>query len=148
MTTTSDVETADRLSRRRARIIPVLAVIFLAGQAAYFSQDRAERLVDQVKIGAWLIWVIVLLALLETGGGFIHSKKVRALINDETTRANRQRAYVIGFWTAMGAGIGLYVVAMFEQVTSREAIHLIVTAAIAGALLMFGLLERRAHQDG
>ncbi|HST36999.1 MAG TPA: hypothetical protein VLK25_10280 [Allosphingosinicella sp.] len=146
--TSSDIETADRLSRRRARMIPVLAAIFLAGQAAYFSQDRAERLVDHVKIGAWLIWVLVLLVVLETGGGFIHSKKVRALINDEITRANRQRAYAIGFWTAMGVGIGTYVVAMFEPVTSREAIHLIVTAAIGGALLMFGLLERRAHRDG
>jgi len=148
MTDTSDIETADRLSRKRARMIPVLAIIFLAGQAAYFSQDRAERLVDHVKIGAWLVWVLVLLALLETGGAFIQSKRVRALINDESTRANCQRAYVIGFWSAMGTGIGLYVVAMFEQVTAREAIHLIVTAAIAGALLMFGMLERRAHRDG
>ena len=147
MNSTSDIETADRLGRRRARMIPVLAVVFLAGQAAYFTQDQAERLVDHVRIGAWLVWVLVLLALLETGGGFNYSKKVRALFNDETTRANRQRAYVVGFWTAMGTGIGLYVVAMFEQVTSREAIHLIVTAAIAGALLMFGLLERRAHRD-
>ena len=42
MTSPADIETADRLSRRRARIIPFLAIIFLAGQAAYFSQDRAD----------------------------------------------------------------------------------------------------------
>jgi MFS family permease len=147
MNSDSDVEIADRLSRRRARMIPVLAVIFLSGQAAYFSQDHAERMVDHVRIGAWLVWVIVLLLLLGTGGGFIQRREVRALINDETTKANRQQTFAVGFWTAMGMAIGLYVVTMFDEVSAREAIHLIVTGAIAGALLMFGMLERRAHRD-
>ncbi len=35
----TDIETADRVSRSRARIIPVLAIVFIAGQGAYFSQD-------------------------------------------------------------------------------------------------------------
>ena len=56
MTSSSDIETADRLSRRRARMLPVLAIVFLTQQAAYFAgPDTGMRAVDQVKIGAWLV---------------------------------------------------------------------------------------------
>ena len=144
----TDIETADRVSRSRARIIPVLAIVFIAGQGAYFSQDDMTRTVDHVRIAAWLVWSVVLLLFLATGGGFIHSRKVRALMNDEVTRANRLQAYAIGFWAAAGSAIGLYIVNLFEPVSGRDAIHIILTAAIGGALLTFGMLERRTHRDG
>jgi len=32
--------------------------------------------------------------------------------------------------------------------TAREAIHLVLTLGVGGALLRFGLLERRALKDG
>ena len=144
----TDVETADRVSRKRARIIPVLAILFVVGQAAYFTQDGTTRAVDHVRIGAWLIWSATLLTFLATGGGFIYSRKVRALMNDEVTRANRMRAYAIGFWAACGSAIALYVLNLFEPVSGRDAAHVILTSAIAGALLTFGMLERRTHRDG
>ena len=144
----SDIETADRISRSRARIIPVLAVIFLTGQAAYFSQTDAGRTVDHVRIGAWFVWSLVLLTFLATGGGFIHSKRVRALMNDEVTRANRMKAYAVGFWAVAASLLGLYVVALFDQVSGRDAIHISLSAGIAAALLTFGFLERRALKDG
>jgi hypothetical protein len=144
----TDAETADRVSRKRARVIPVLAIVFVAGQAAYFSQDGTARIVDHVRIGAWLIWSVTLLTFLATGGGFIYSRKVRALMNDEVTRANRMRGYATGFWAASGSAIGLYGLNLVEPVSGRDAIHIILTAAIAGALLAFGMLERRTHRDG
>lgn len=145
----SDVELADRLSRRRSRMLPVLAIVFLAGQAIYLSgPDVPTRDVDQLKLSAWLVWAVVLLLLLGTGGGLFRGRKVRALMEDESTSANRLRAYAVGFWSASGTAVGLYVVSMFERVSGREAIHIILTAAVAGALLMFGMLERRAHRDG
>jgi hypothetical protein len=145
----SDIELADRLSRRRSRMLPVLAIVFLAGQALYFSgPDVPTRNVDQLRISAWLAWAVVLLVLLGTGGGLFRGKKVRALMEDESTAANRLRAYAVGFWSASGTAVGLYVVSMFERVSGREAIHIILTAAVAGALLMFGMLERRSLRDG
>jgi hypothetical protein len=145
----SDIERADQLSRRRSRMLPVLAIFFLAGQAIYFSgPDVPTRDVDQFKVSAWLVWAVVLLALLGTGGGLFRGRAVRALMEDESTAANRLRAYSVGFWSASGTAVGLYVVSMFERVSGREAIHIILTAAVAGALLMFGMLERRAHRDG
>ncbi|HMJ92914.1 MAG TPA: hypothetical protein VK472_02310 [Allosphingosinicella sp.] len=145
MTDIRDIEKAEKLGRSRARKFAVQGVIFAGWQGFYFGGAMADqvRTVDSVKIGAWLVWVLVLLALLATGGGFMRSRSVRALLNDELTRANRTLAYVAGFWGAMAAGIGCYLVNLFEPVSTRQAIHAIVSIAIAAALITFALRERR-----
>ena len=140
---------AERLSKRRARALPALGVIFLAQQASFLSMpEHAGRPVDHLKISAWLFLTVALLAGLATGGAWFHPRPVRRLLNDESTRAHRQTAYVYGFWAAMGTALGLYVVDMFEPVSGRDAVHIIVTVAVATALLTFGLLERRALREG
>jgi hypothetical protein len=147
--TESDFETADRLSRRRAWLLPVLAILFLSGQAIYaLGPHWSSRLVDQLKVAAWLLWAAALLFLLATGGAPFRSRQVRALLDDETTRQHRARAYAAGFWIAMVTAMGIYLLTAFDGVKPRESIHIIVTAAIAGALLTFGTLEHRAHRDG
>jgi hypothetical protein len=140
-------EEADRLSRRRARMMPMLALIFIFQQASFFAQGsggEAERLVDHAKFGAWLLLSLVLLAALWTGGFWLRQRAVRALMDDELTRANRAAALSLGFLVAMLAGIALYILDQFEPMSSRMALHLVVTAGIAAALLRFGALERRA----
>lgn len=145
----SDVETADRLSRRRARLLPVMAILFLSGQAIFaIGPDDPARTVDQAKVAAWLAWAVALLVLLAVRGGAFRGRKVRALMDDEATRAHRDRAYAVGFWLAVSSAIAIYALTAFDRVMPREAIHIIVTAAIAGALLTFGFLEHRAHRDG
>jgi hypothetical protein len=147
--TASDIETADRLSRRRARMLPALAVIFIAQQASYFAEpDAGIRAVDQVKIAAWLVLSIVLLLALATGGFWFKPKAVRALMDDEITRANRADAFRLAFLATMTGGIALYFVSLFEPMSGREAIHLLTTIGIAAALLRFAYLERRALKDG
>lgn len=149
MSQSSISEQAERLSRRRARALPVLGIVFLAQQASFLSiPEHSARPVDHVKIGAWLVLTIVLLAGLATGGAWFRGRQVRELVNDESTRVHRQTAYTYGFWAAMGTAIGIYLVDMFEPVSGRDAVHIIVTAAIATALLNFGMLERRALRDG
>ena len=92
--TTSDIDTADRLSRRRARMFPVLAAIFATQQFSYFAEpDSAVRLVDHVKIGAWLLLSIMLVLALATGGFWLKPKRVRVLMDDDVTRANRADAF-------------------------------------------------------
>ena len=139
---------AERLSMRRARALPAMGVIFLAQQASFLSMpDQAVRPIDHVKIGAWLLLTIALLTGLATNGAWFRPRAVRELLNDESTRAHRQAGYVYGFWAAMGTALGLYVVNMFEPVSGRDAVHIIVTVAVATALLNFGMLERRALRD-
>jgi hypothetical protein len=144
----SSNEIADRLSKKRSRVLFVLAVIFLSQQIAYFSgvHDPA-RTADLVKIAAWLVLSIVLLLMLASGGAWVRSAKVRALLNDEVTREHRRMGLVNGFWAACLTAIAIYAVDMFEPISGRDTVHIILTVAIATALLTFARLERRAHRD-
>ena len=144
-TTQSDVELADQLSRRRARMLPVLGLFFIMQQSAFWSNPPAERAVDHVRIGAWVLLTGVILFTLSTNGFWFRSAKVRAMIDDELTRANRTSAMHWGFVAAMLAGMLVYVVEGVTQFTAREVIHLIVSAGIVMALVRFGLLERRGY---
>jgi hypothetical protein len=146
MTETSDVEKAERLGRRRARLFTFQAIIFISWQGLFLSSASGEpmRGVDAIKISAWFVWVLVLLLMLATGGNLLRGRKLRALLNDEFTQQNRRAGYVTGFWAAVCACVGLYVVDMFEAVTGREAVHIVLSAAIAAALLTFAARERRS----
>ena len=141
----SDVEAADRISRRRSRLFLVQAVLFIAWQANFFMGFAAEpmRTVDTVKVSAWFVWVLALLLLLATGGGLLRRPDLRALLNDEFTRANRAKACIAGFWAAMASGILIYFIDLFEPVDAREAMHLLFSITIAVALITFAVRERR-----
>jgi hypothetical protein len=67
---------------------------------------------------------------------------VRHLLNDELTRQHRSRSHAAGFWAAAVAAVALYVPA--DAVSGREAVHIILSAALGAALLTFALLERRS----
>jgi len=140
----SEIEAADRLSRRRARILPAIAAIFLAQQAAYFAEpDAAVRLVDQVKIGAWLLLSVVLLLTLATGGFWLKPKRVRALMDDDAARSNRAQAQGLAFLVTMAAAILLYGFNLYEPMSGKETIHLLVSVGIVTGLFRFVYLERR-----
>ena len=147
MTTPSDIERAERISRRRARMFPILGIYFIAGQAGVFNHADSSQRVAQFKISAWLVWALVLLIAFAFAGGHFHGRKVRALVEDDVARANRTKGYEAGFWAAAVAAIALYITNMFEVVTGREAIHLILTALVGAAMIRFGTLERRALKD-
>ena len=145
MTETSDVEKAERIGRMRARLFAAQAGLFLVWQGLFFltPPETPLRSVDSVKLWTWLVWVAALLMLLATGGGLFRRKSLRALLNDEFSRRNRAAAQVAGFWAAAGAGIVLYVVDLLDPVTGREAVHVILSVAIAAALLTFSFREGR-----
>jgi hypothetical protein len=150
MTDASMMEKAERLSRKRAMMLPFLAVIYLTQQASFFAGDAPPgvRSVDYVKVGAWLVLSAVMLMAIATNGFWLQSKEVRNLIDDELTRANRSDAMRIGFIASMLGAIALYVLAMFTPVTGREAVHVVLSVGLGAALVRFGLLERRAHRLG
>jgi predicted permease len=148
MTTSSDVDTADRLTRKRARMLPVLAVLFLSQQTAFYAGHEATAAIHDFKIAAWLVLSIVLLVLLTTGGYWFRPKNVRALMDDEVTRANRAHAFRIAFLVTMVGAILLYILDQFDPMSGRDAIHILMSIGIATALVAFGALERRALKDG
>lgn len=141
---------ADFLSRRRARFLPALAVIYFTQQVSFFSalSNGPHRDVDRFKIGAWIVLSIVLLMALVTKGFWLQPREVRDLIDDEGTRANRLEAMRIGFLFACLAAFAAYFLAEFEPLTVGEASHLVLSFGLGAALIRFGMLERRAHRDG
>jgi len=142
----SNAETADRLNRRRVRMLPVLALFVLIQQASFFTSGDGTRTVDIVRNGAWVVLAAVVLAALVTGGFWFHSREVRRLMNDEVTEANRASALKLGFAVALATGIALFALEAFApgSATTREALHVVVSFGLVAALLRFGFLERRA----
>ena len=61
----SNAETADRLNRRHARMMPVLAVFVLIQQAVFFTSGNGQRTVDMVRNGAWVVLVSVIVESFE-----------------------------------------------------------------------------------
>jgi hypothetical protein len=149
MTERSVAERADYLSKRRARMLPVLAIIFLSQQATFFStvNSPSPHSAYTVKISAWLVLSIVLLAALSTKGFWLQPREVRDLIDDENTRANRNEAMRWGFLFSMTVAIAVYALTLFDvTVTARDAVHIVMTMGLATALIRWGVLERRAHR--
>jgi hypothetical protein len=142
------VETADRLSRRRARMMIPLALMFFLQQAAFFSNPPDHRVVSLVRLGGWTALALVILAGLVTGGFWMKPKAVRELMDDEITRAHRAQALSLGFTLAMLTGVALFALQVFVPLDAPEVIHLILSVGIGAALIRFSILERRAHELG
>ena len=119
----SMADRAEELSSRRARMFPVLAIIFLAQQASYITDAHGGRPVDHVKVGAWVVMSLALLLALYSGGGWLRGRAMREMLNDESSRVHRANALGTGFVVAMVTAIGLYVVNSISPMTGREAIH-------------------------
>ena len=149
MSERSVADKAEFLSKRRARMLPALAVIYLTQQASYISALNGDphRGVEHVKIGAWIVLSLVILAALVSKGFWLQPREVRDLIDDESTKANRLDGVRWGFIAAILAGVGAYLIAQFEALTAGDAVHVVLTFGLGAALVRFGMLERRAHQD-
>lgn len=141
----NDINAADQLGRRRARMLPMLALFFLIQQASYFANPPGERGVDHVRIFAWVLMTAVILMMLQTGGSWMRPAAVRAVLDDEPTRANKASAFHWGFMAAVLSGMTMYSILGVAPLTAREAIHLVVSAGVVVALLRFGFLERRDY---
>lgn len=146
--THSDIDTADRLGRQRTQMLPLLAALFGAQQTVFFiPADYATRLVDMVAVGGWILLTAVLVMMLWTGGSWFYNKSVRALLNDEVSRAHRNEALSLGFVMSMAIAAAIYASVGIEPMQVREAIHIVVTIGVVVAAVRFTTLERRAYSD-
>ncbi len=142
-----DIALADRLTLRRARVSTVLTLFFLFSMFSSLGTDVPISRPETVKLAAWVIWAAALLLLLATGGGLFRGAAVRGLMNDETTVENRRNAMVDGFWATVITAFGLYAISLFETISARDAIRLMLSAAVATSVLRFGILERRSLKN-
>jgi hypothetical protein len=128
----------------------IQGLFFLIWQANFFAFDGrpvSQPGTGHVKIAAYVVWAVVLLAFIATGGGYLQSRQVRAILNDESTVEHRRTAMVTGYWVTMLAAIGAYLVSLFQPLAAGEVIHIVLTAGVAAALINFAVLERRAQAN-
>lgn len=144
-------EIAERVSRRRGRMLMFQGLLFILWQGSFYAWGAAAdgpRLVDHVKVSAWAVWILALLVLMATGGGWFRSREVRRLINDEVSVDNRRRGQQAGFFASVLGGLGVYAVNQYvEPVSALDAIHATLSIGIGVAILCYGMLERRGDRD-
>ena len=140
----SDFETADSFDKGRASAAPFLGlVILLAQQGILFAWEWGSQSVMQTAV--WLIFAATMLALLMTGGTWLLPSRVRAVANDEVSRANRAIAIQAGFAVTMVTGLIVWVVAPFEPLHAQRAANLIVSMGLGSAFAAFAMAEIRSH---
>ncbi len=148
----SDHLLAEKLVRRRARVSMVFGILFLVSQASSLSHPHPALTnpgpYQFGHVAAWVIWAAILLVALATGGGLLRTAGVRQMMNDESTLTHRARALGVGFWMSLAATFSVYFVNLYEPVTTADALRIVVTVAVAAALISFGAMERRALQNG
>ncbi len=139
---------AEKLTLRRARASILFGAIFLMSMAGSLGVDVPANRHETIRLAAWVIWAAFLLLVLATGGFFFRGKAIRALMNDDSTLVNRQRAMVAGFWATVLSAFALYAISLFEPVSGRDAIRLLLSAAVGASIIKFGLLEKRSLKNG
>ena len=135
---------AERLMKRRANALFALSLVFVVTQGSFIGGHSNA---GPLKLAAWVVLAVVLLVFFATGGGWARTPEVRALMNDESTRAHRARATTIAFYNMIVSGIVVYALGMVKPVTGGEAAHIIMTVGIASALMVFWGLERTALRN-
>jgi hypothetical protein len=144
-------EIAERAQRRRNRMLWLAPMLFFIWQGAFFSGYASPhtplRAVELVSLGSHLFLGAVLLFLLATGGGWRHGKAVRALLDDEATRAHRGQAYTAGFWALALCVSTLYAAAPFVRLETGAVAHILLSVAVVVPALRFVMLERRADRE-
>jgi hypothetical protein len=130
------VTSAERGQKLRARVLPMLGTALIVVNALTVGVPGW---------GAKAIWLSVIVAgfvLVQTGG--YSPARIRDLMNDETSRANRQKAIGVGYCGAIASGVGLSIVAALQPVAAGQAIQIVLVTAVSAPLISFGALERRA----
>jgi protein-S-isoprenylcysteine O-methyltransferase Ste14 len=143
-----DINLAEKLTLRRAKGAILLGMLFLFSMFGSLGVDVPASRPETIKLASWVVWAAALLFLLATGGGLLRSKSVRSLMNDDSTVENRQRAMVTGFWATVLSAFALYGLSLFEPISGREAIRLLLSAAVGASIIKFGLLERASLKNG
>jgi MFS family permease len=141
----SDIEKADRLGRKRARLLVIMGLLLPLLHFAYLNQPHG---LPPHRLFLWSFVVLTVLFALTTGGGFGFGRKVRHLVNDESARANRDMAVRLGFAVAVLSGLAVRITADSQPVTGQLAAQIIITAGLTAASICYGVLEWRGHRLG
>jgi predicted permease len=141
MNSTNELAKAEHASKARAFLMAAAGMIMAINGLPGF-EPPAEAPFGWRSV-AWIVLVAFWLLILATGGWLRLDRQTRMLMNDERSLQNRAAAHRSGFWTAMIAGMALYLVSLWMPIAPREALRMLTAAALAVALLHYAWLEWR-----
>ena len=134
----SDIERAERNSRGRASVMALLASV-VAVNSTFGLQNPVN---DAAWRGlSWVVTVALGLAIVATSGGLMLNPRLRALMNDELSRANRARAIGFGFFATMLAALACYVAAQWTPIAAPAGLRLVSGLGLAVTLARYAMLE-------
>lgn len=136
-------------SRQRRVVLMVMASAFLAWQVPYmdaFSSMEAAgpSALNIVSFGGFIAWAAGLVWLLVRGRILVcrASPAVRSALEDELVRANRARAFNVGYVAAVGVAAVMFALSLFLPVSGTDAAHVVLMAGVVTPLYAFAVLER------
>ena len=140
---TDRIDRADEISRNRAHMAPFIGLLVLFVPQVMLANWNWEA-VTWWQAAIWFVLVAFAAGTLFWGGMWF-PKDLRAIGEDEVTRANRSKAVTRGFLAALFVAMLVFVVSPFEPISAQEAAHLIVSVGLVCALLSFGIAETQSH---
>ena len=142
-------ELIERLRRRRTGLALFQVVVFMFWQSSFFRITPKDLDVvhteNHVNVSSYVIFLVLMMVFLARSGGFGWSREVREILDDEVTREHRRLAFETGFWAAMTAAFAMFIAALFQPLGAFVALHGVLSAGLAFALLRFAMLERRVQ---
>ncbi len=134
----SDIERAEAKSRARAIVMALLAVVITVVSTFGLSDPIDDA---QWRGVTWLVNVGLALAILSTSGGLMLNSRLRKLMDDERSQANRARAFKAAFRVAMLVACVLYAVSWSTPIETRAALRLVTGLGLAAGLARYAMLE-------
>ena len=134
----SDIEQAERNSRGRASVMALLAIV-VAFNSTFGVQNTMND--DAWRGVAWIATVALGLAIVATSGGLMLNPRLRALMNDELSRANRARAIGFGFFATIVVALACYVASWWMPMPARAGLRLVSGLGLAATLARYAMLE-------
>lgn len=135
----SIVAQAERVARWRA-----LLYFLMAGLLILFEVGGLRDVEQRERLTPWLLTAGLMALNLTPFNSWLRARRINEILNDESTREHRRNAFAAGFWAALAAAAGVSVATTFAPLAGIVAARMIITAALAAALISFGAQELRA----
>ncbi len=136
-------------SRQRRVVLMVMASAFLAWQVPYMDafsgmDSAGSSPLDIVSFIGFVAWAGGLVWLLARGRVLVRraSPAVRSALEDELVRANRAKAFNVGYVAAVGVAAVMFSLSLFLPVSGTDAAHVVLIAGVVTPLYAFAVLER------
>lgn len=138
---------AEQFDSRRALVAPFLgALILTLQQGIMFAWSwNSTEFGALFQVAVWLVFAIIMLLLLLTGGGWFIPSKARAIANDEPSQINRQRAIKIGFVVSVITCFLVVAISPFDPLPAQRAAHMIASMGLGTAFAALGMGELFGH---